>query len=98
MKSTDIFKKLSVVALVFLLATAILQLAGYYQTQHQLVSPLIPQTIIDSIATPFIILAAICFGIFLTSAVIHYYRHYKLSIVFSLLGILFPYVYMEFAG
>ncbi len=55
-------KKVSIIALVVLLIHSVLNLLGYYQAGYQLASPLIPQGLIDKIATPYLKIPSLYVG------------------------------------
>lgn len=92
---TNNLKRCSLICLVLVLIIALLQMAGYYQTQYQLVSPLIPKAITDKISKPYLLLAGISFALFLVALPFHYYSKYIVSIVVCVIGIVFPYLYMQ---
>ena len=86
-------KKISFITLVLLFVTVVLNFAGYYQVGYQLVSPLITRSVIDKLATPFLIMAITGSVGLIISALFHYLSRYKTALIISLAGIVLPQVY-----
>jgi len=91
-------KKISLIFLGVALFSTALQVVGYFQTQYQLVSPLIPKSTIDIISKPHLQLAGISFILFLVAFIFHRYSKYKASIVICIFTYLFPQLYIEITG
>ena len=47
-------KRISLVVLILAFVQTALQVLGYFQTQYQLVSPIIPSSIIDKLSAPYL--------------------------------------------
>ncbi len=92
------WKRLSIIGLVLVIVTTISQILGYCQTQYQLVSPIIPQNIIDKLTKPYLTLAGICFVFLAVVSICHYFHKYKVALILSSIAILFPYLYIELSG
>ncbi len=87
-------KKVSIIALVVLLIHSVLNLLGYYQAGYQLASPLIPQGLIDKIATPYLKITIISSSVLFIAFLLHCFSRYRLAFIFSIIGILVSETYV----
>lgn len=88
-------KRSAFIALVVALVSTGLQVIGYFQIHHQLVSPLISKTITDHLAKPYLQSAAISFIFFLIALLFYRYTKYIITIVACFLIILFQQIYIS---
>ena len=91
-------KRISLVVLILAFVQTALQVLGYFQTQYQLVSPIIPSSIIDKLSAPHLKLAAVSFTLSLLSLIARYKGKYRVSLVLSIVALLFPPLYIEYTG
>lgn len=88
-------KRGAFMALAVALVSIGLQVIGYFQVHHQLVSPLISKTIIDHLAKPYLQSAVISFIFFLIALLFYRYTKYIIAIVACFLIILFQQIYIS---
>ena len=67
---------------------------GYFQTKYQLVSPLIPKTVIDQLTDPFLGIALISSVVILASALTLFKRKFVFSLIISATILIFHFLYL----
>lgn len=91
-------KKVSVYSLIAGLIATLLLLVGYFQTQHQLVSPLIPDSIITKLSKPYLSMTIISSIILAIGLLLYRKGLYILTIIICSIVIVGPRLYIEFSG
>ena len=71
------------ISLVVVLLTIVEQLATFYHTENQLISPLIPESTILIIVRPFIFMAFISTLVSIVGLILHFYQKNLLVIILS---------------
>ena len=69
------------IALIVAILNVSRQIAVFFQTEHQLVNPLIPASTIIEIARPFLIRALICSFITAAAQIFYFYSKYMVVII-----------------
>ena len=90
------FKLAAKISLVVVLLTIALQLIAFYQTQYQLVSPLIPESAILTIVRPFIFMAFIASLVSIAGLILYFYQMYLYVTMVCGLTIVWQQVYSYF--
>jgi hypothetical protein len=83
------------VSLIILLLNIVFQLVAVYQTRHQLVSPLIPESTFRTISEPFILDALICAIAGLIGFVLYFFEKYLWIIILSSAVLIGGYLYQH---
>jgi len=80
-------KKVARILLIIHAASVVLQMVGYFQTQYQLVSPLIPASLIKTLAEPYLKVSVISTGTFIAALVLYICKKHILTIIICSLTI-----------
>ena len=94
-KNKTPFKKSANISLIILLLSILAQLVAYSQTKYQLVSPLISQSTIMTIAEPFINIAMASTIASIVALIFYFYSKYLVTIIICGLTILIQQIYLS---
>ena len=73
-------------------------LATYFQTEYQLNSPFIPQTIAENISRPYLLSSLVCICIAIIVVWLHFFKKYNLVIIICSITILWRSWYINWGA
>jgi hypothetical protein len=84
------------VSLLVLQMSIVMQLISFFQTEYQLISPIIPQSIILQVAAPFILNALIAALFSIAAFIFYFYSKFNIVILLCILPLVWQQVYHYF--
>ena len=88
-------KLISQILLILTLVDTVLNLVGYFQVQHQLVSPIIPESLIKAISKPYLRIVFILFPCFCIAFLLYWYKKYIVAICLCAISIVFSLYFFD---
>ena len=88
-------KLISQILLILTLVNTVLNLVGYFQVQHQLVSPIIPESLIKAISKPYLRIVFILFPCFCIAFLLYWYKKYIVAICLCAISIVFSLYFFD---
>jgi len=91
--SKTITRKWAVALIILNLLRISSPFAAYFQAKHQLVSPLIPQTIVLDIIAPYMVVGLVSVFLTIAAFIFYVYSKYTFTIIICALNLVFAQLY-----
>ena len=89
-------KKIAGILIVISIARIALEIAAFFQTEHQLNSPFIPKSMVVTIARPYLLSALISTILLIPAFIFYMYNKYVITYIFCGLILSFTYIFFFF--
>jgi hypothetical protein len=86
------------VLLIWLLISIGTGIGSFFQTEHQVVSPLIPKSIVIEISRPYLFAGLICTGISLVALLFYFFGKFRVVILICCIAIVWRFYYINWGA